>query len=575
MLKRSLLIISLIACFHLADAQISPFEKNNKATTTYKELIDFYALLDQKYDQMRILNYGQSDIGKPINLIVLSRDKIFDPEIIRKQNKRILLINNGIHPGEPEGIDASMMMVRDMLEKNSIPEDLVICIIPVYNIDGMLNRGLSRVNQNGPEAYGFRGNYQNLDLNRDFIKGDSKNSKVFQKIFADWQPEIFIDNHTSNGADYQYVITLIPTQKDKLNPVLSDYLTSKMLPELYKKMKGSGFEMTPYVNSILETPDSGITGFLESPRYSTGFAALHNTIGFMPETHMLKPYDQRVKSTYLFMEHVIATVHQDAKLIGENKRKADAAVKDQKSFPLNWSLDENSFSMFLFKGYEAKYKTSEVSGLPRLYYDRNAPFERDIKVFNNYVPSLFVNKPLAYIIPQSWQKVIDLFELNGIQMHRLKSDAIIDIEMYYIEDFKTVSGAYEGHYLNSQVRLKAVKQKVNFYEGDYLVFTDQVKNRYIIETLEPQATDSFFAWNFFDSVLGQKEYFSDYVFEDDAAQLLKQDAELADSLKLEKLKNPRMKSELNWVYRNSKYYEKTHRRYPVGRLIAPIKLDLK
>jgi hypothetical protein len=431
------------------------------------------------------------------------------------------------------------------------------------------------VNQNGPEAYGFRGNYQNLDLNRDFIKGDSKNSRVFQKIFADWQPEVFIDNHTSNGADYQYVITLIPTQKDKLNPILSNYLTGKMLPELYKKMETSGFEMTPYVNSILETPDSGITGFLESPRYSTGFAALHNTIGFMPETHMLKPYDQRVKSTYLFMEHVITIVQQDAELIAENKRKADAAVKDQISFPLNWSLDENSFSMFSFKGYEAKYKTSDVSGLPRLYYDRNAPFEKEIKVFNNYVPSVFVNKPLAYIIPQSWQKVIDLFELNGIEMHRLKSDTMIDAEMYYIVDYKTVSGPFEGHYLNSQVKLRAMNQQVNFYEGDYIVFTDQIKNRYIIETLEPQATDSFFAWNFFDSVLGQKEHFSDYVFEDDAAQLLKQDTELAEKFKQEKLKNPGMKSQLNWVYRNSKYYENTHRRYPIGRLIAPIKLDLK
>jgi hypothetical protein len=238
-------------------------------------------------------------------------------------------------------------------------------------------------------------------------------------------------------------------------------------------------------------------------------------------------------------------------------------------------LDENSFSIFSFKGYEAKYKTSDVSGLPRLYYDRNAPFEKEIKVFNNYVPSVFVNKPLAYIIPQSWQKVIDLFELNGIEMHRLKSDTMIDAEMYYIVDYKTVSGPFEGHYLNSQVKLRAMNQQVNFYEGDYIVFTDQIKNRYIIETLEPQATDSFFAWNFFDSVLGQKEHFSDYVFEDDAAQLLKQDTELAEKFKQEKLKNPGMKSQLNWVYRNSKYYENTHRRYPIGRLIAPIKLDLK
>lgn len=153
-------------------AQTSPSEKNNEQSTTYQEMLDYYQILDQKYDQMQILDMGKTDIWKELNLIILSKDKLFDPVQIRKQNKGVLLINNGIHPGEPEGIDASMMLVRDLLEKNLIPKDLVICIIPVYNIDGILNRGLSRVNQNGPEAYGFRGNYQNLNLIRDFIMDD-------------------------------------------------------------------------------------------------------------------------------------------------------------------------------------------------------------------------------------------------------------------------------------------------------------------------------------------------------------------------------------------------------------------
>ncbi len=562
----------------MANAQMSPFEKNKGLTATYQELIDYYQVLDEKYEQMRIFDCGQSDIGKPINLIVLSGDKIFDPIEIRKRNKRILLINNGIHPGEPEGIDASMMLVRDLLEKNSIPKNVVICIIPVYNIDGMLNRGLSRVNQNGPESYGFRGNYQNLDLNRDFIKGDSKNSRVFQTIFNTWQPEVFIDNHTSNGADYQYIMTLIAPQKDKLNPILSEYLSSRMLPDLYKKMKASNFEMTPYVNSIEDTPDSGITGFLETARYSTGYAALHNTIGFMPETHMLKPYHQRVDGTYKFMAHVIEIVERDADLIAKNKQKADADVRAQVLFPLQWTLDDKSFSLFKFKGYEAKYKTSEVSGMPRLFYDRNKPYEKDIRVFDHYLPSELVKKPLAYIIPQSWQKVIDLMLLNGVQMKRFTADMEIESEMYYIEDYKTPGKPFEGHYLHSQVKLRTENQRVKYYEGDYIVYTNQLKNRYIVETLEPQGVDSFFAWNFFDSVLGQKEHFSDYVFEDEAARLVKQDPALLARLDEEKKKNPVLlqspSAQLDWVYRNSKHYEKTYMRYPVGRLISPAKIDL-
>jgi hypothetical protein len=563
----------------MANAQLSPFEKNRELTATYQEMIGYYQVLDKKHEQMRLFDFGQTDIGKPLNLIVLSGDKIFDPIEIRKQNKRILLINNGIHPGEPEGIDASMMLVRNLLEKNSIPKNVVICIIPVYNVDGMLNRGRSRVNQNGPESYGFRGNYQNLDLNRDFIKGDSRNSKAFQKIFNTWQPEVFIDNHTSNGADYQYVMTLIAPQKDKLNPILSNYLTKQMLPDLYKKMKASNFEMTPYVNSIEDTPDSGITGFLETARYSTGYAALHNAIGFMPETHMLKPYHQRVEGTYKFMEHVIEIVQRDADLIAKNKLKADTEVRAQVLFPLQWTLDDKSFSLLSFRGYEAKYKASEFSDLPRLYYDRNASYEKDIRVFDNYLPSEIVKKPLAYIIPQSWQRVIDLMQLNGVEMKPLAADTEIELEMYYIEDYKTVSKPFEGHYLHSQVKLRAENQKLKYYEGDFVIFTDQPKNRYIVETLEPQGVDSFFSWNFFDSILGQKEHYSDYVFEDEAARLLKEDSEMLARLDDEKKKNHALlqspKLQLDWVYRNSKHYEKTHMRYPVGRFLSPAKIELK
>lgn len=579
MIRRFFLLLIFFGNFLIVNAQISPFEKNRELTATYQEMIGFYQVLDKKYEQLQIFDGGKSDIEKPINLIVLSRDKIFDPIEIRKQNKRILLINNGIHPGEPEGIDASMMLVRDLLERNSIPKNVVICIIPVYNVDGMLNRGRSRVNQNGPESYGFRGNYQNLDLNRDFIKGDSRNSKAFQEIFNTWKPDVFIDNHTSNGADYQYVMTLIAPQKDKLNPILSNYLTKQMLPDLYKKMKASNFEMTPYVNSIEETPDSGITGFLETARYSTGYAALHNTIGFMPETHMLKPYHQRVEGTYKFMEHVIEIVERDADLIAKNKLMADTEVSTQVVFPLQWILDDKNFSILTFKGYKAKYKASELSGLPRLFYDRNEPYEKDIRVFDNYLPSVIVKKPLAYIIPQSWQRVIDLMRLNGVQMNSLAADTQIELEMYYIEDYKTVNKPYEGHYLHSQVKLRAENQKVKYYEGDFVIFTDQPQNRYIIETLEPQGVDSFFSWNFFDSILGQKEHYSDYVFEDEAARLIKDDSEMLQRLEEEKKKNPALlqnpKLQLDWVYRNSKYYEKTHMRYPVGRLTSPAKIQFK
>jgi hypothetical protein len=565
-----------------AKAQLTPFElsKDKNYTATYAEVISYYQKLNKLYpQQMKMINYGTTDVGKPLTLIVLSKNGVFDPVRIKKQDKRILLINNGIHPGEPEGIDASMMLVRDLLKKNQLPKDVVICLIVLYNIDGNLNRGQSRVSQNGPVAYGFRGNYRNLDLNRDFIKADSRNALAFTQILTTWKPEVFLDNHTSDGADYQYVMTLIETQKDKQNPILADYTSKTLTPYLYSHMKKSGYEMIPYGAGEEGLPDSGIVSFLETPRFATGFTAQHNIISYITETHMLKAFDKRVYATYDFMQHLIDINQRDAKLIGDLKKKADAAVISQKTFPLKWEVDMKTVDTITFKGYEAGYKTSDVSGLKRLYYDRSKPYTKVIKFYNTYKATATADKPLAYIIPQAWGKVIDLFKLNGVKMQQLAHDTTLNLQMYYFGDIKTPTRPFEGHYLHSSVQLNPVDMAVKFYAGDYVVYTNQAINRYIVETLEPQGVDSFFAWNFFDSMLGEKEYFSDYVFEDKAADLLKKDPALKQKLDDAKTKDPQLansaQAQLFFVYKNSPYFEKTYMRYPVGRILNDTKLDLK
>ncbi len=579
-MKNFLYIFSLILISFSAKAQLTPFEKDpqKNTTATYTQIVNYYQALDQQYDQLEVYNIGTTDIGKPLQLIVLSKDKVFDPALIKKQNKRVILINNGIHPGEPEGIDASMMLVRDLLKKNALPQNVVVCLIAVYNIDGCLNRGLSRVNQNGPAAYGFRGNSRNLDLNRDFIKADSKNALAFMQILNTWKPDVFLDNHTSNGADYQYVMTLIETQHNKQNPILADYTRKTLTPELFLRMKKSGFEMTPYVESDGATPDSGLVAFMETPRYSSGFTAQRNIISYITETHMLKAFAPRVISTYDFMQHLIDLVQRDASFIGKIKLQADNQTKTQKSFALNWELDKSSFDTISFNGFTAGYKPSEVSSLPRLYYDRSKPFTKNIRYYNTYKAIVFADKPLAYIIPQAWEKVIDLMERNGVKVHRLKTNTTLTLQTYFITDYKTAARPFEGHYLHNNVKVSVKEASVKFYEGDAVVYADQNLNRYIVETLEPQGVDSFFAWNFFDSVLGQKEHFSDYVFEDVAADLLKKDPQLKQNLETEKAKNPELAksaaAQLNFVYKNSRYFEPTFMRYPVGRLMAPVQLNL-
>lgn len=546
------------------------FEVDSNKTATYDETIAFYRNLSAIYDEARFIEAGSTDVGKPLHLLILSKDGVFTPEEARKAGKQILLINNGIHPGEPEGIDASMMLVRDILQRNALPQNLVICVIPVYNVGGMLNRGVSRVNQNGPDQYGFRGNSRNFDLNRDFIKTDSRNSYSFQQIFNEWDPDVFMDTHTSNGADYQYVMTLIETQIDKLHPDLMVSLQG-LTADLYARMDKVGYGMVPYVNFRRGNPESGLMSFLETARYSTGYASLKHTMGYMPETHMWKPYWQRVRSTYYLLEGLIESVSKRAPEIARIRVDLKQKVKMQDEFPLNWILDTTRYETIDFHGYESGEKMSDVSGLPRQYYDRSKPFTRPVRYYNRYIPSLTVRKPIAYIIPQGWEDVIDRLRLNGVQMHRLKKDQQIELEMYYINSFNTAPTPFEGHYIHSNVQVTPTVQLINCYEGDYIVVMDQEQNRYIVETLEPQSVESFFNWNFFDSILGQKEHFSAYIFEDEAYRMISENAELQAAFEAAKLENPSMlenaRMQLDWIYKQSPYYEKTHLRYPIGRLV--------
>ncbi|GEO04109.1 hypothetical protein AAE02nite_17730 [Adhaeribacter aerolatus] len=555
---------------------LTPHEKSGgQETATYQECISYYEQLDQAYEEVKLFTYGLTDSGRPLHLVVISLDRDFEVQSLRQRNKRLVLVQNGIHPGEPEGIDASMMLARDYMQQKDLRaslQNVVLLIIPVYNVDGALNRNrTSRANQNGPASYGFRGNARNLDLNRDYIKTDSRNARTFTQIFQEWQPDIFVDTHTSNGADYQHVMTLIATQKDKLASPLKNYLTQNLLPALEDGMEKAKFPMAPYVNTKGATPETGLLGFMDSPRYSSGYTALFNTIGFVTETHMLKPFDQRVKATYAFLELMVKMVNQDAARIADARSQANQAVLTQTNFPLNWVLDTTQADKVKFRGYRGKYKPSEVSGLPRLYYDRKAAFTKNIPYYNTFRATTVITKPKAYVVPQAWGEVIARLQLNNVTMEQLPVDTELEVELYHITDYQTAQRPYEGHYLHRDVQVRPEKRKLLFYRGDYLIYLNQPANRYLVETLEPQAVDSFFNWGFFDAILEQKEYFSDYVFEDVAAELLKNNPPLRQQHDAWKKANPEQaksaQSNLDFIYRHSPYYEPSHLRYPIARIL--------
>ncbi|NRA93076.1 MAG: M14 family metallopeptidase [Psychroserpens sp.] len=541
-------------------------------TATYKETIDFYTNLAELYPEVNMKAMGLTDSGEPLHIVTLNKDRVFDFEKIRKNDQRILLIMNGIHPGESDGIDATMLLFRDLVNGSlDVPEHTVLVTIPIYNIGGSLNRNNStRTNQNGPKSYGFRGNARNYDLNRDFIKSDTKNAQSFAEIFHLIQPDVFIDNHVSNGADYQYTLTHLFTQHNKLGGELGGFLQEQMMPKLEEKLKENSWDITPYVNVYNRVPDDGFTQFMDYPRYSTGYTTLWNTLGMMVETHMLKPYKQRVEGTYELMKQMIAIIEEDHEIISQLRTNQLSHFEPGNTYPLSWKVDTTKTTTLQFKGYEGTVIESEITGAQRLKYDRSKPFTKSVSYQNYFEADHEIKIPNYYVIPKQWHEVIHQLKLNNIEMRAIKADTSISVESYKIKTYETRKNPYEGHYPHYNTEIESSLETFSFSEGDLIIDMRQSGVRYLLETLEPEATDSFFNWNYFDTILQQKEGFSAYVWEDKAKLVLRQNPNLQIKFNLKKTFDEDFANnwyaQLEWIHKQSVHYEKAHLQYPIYRI---------
>lgn len=570
------LAFSTLSCGEGVETQTetfpTPFEKGNGNTTsTYEEALEFYMQLARKYPDINIQTLGPTDSGKPLHLVTFNPEGNFNFQRLG-EDKVVVLILNGIHPGEPDGIDASMMLMRDLATgKIKLAKQVIPAVIPVYNIGGALNRNsFSRSNQNGPESYGFRGNARNFDLNRDFIKMDTENAASFAEIFHLTHPDFFVDTHVSNGADYQYTLTHLFTQQDKLGGELGTFQDSTLRPAIERNLKQKNWEITPYVNVFNRSPETGFEQFLDSPRYSTGYASLWNIPGLMIETHMLKPYQNRVNGTYALLVSILETVEKQHKTLKELRANAFDRYIPGAYYPLSWKTDTTQFRSLEFKGFEADTPLSRVTGLPGLKYDQNRPYIRQISYFDTFISADSVRIPKGYWLPKAWTPIRERLDVNRIKYQVLDKDSTVTVTSYRIKNYDTYRSPYEGHYPHFNTRVAADTLIKTFHQGDLFIPTEQLGVRYILETFEPEAVDSFFNWNFFDTMLQRKEGFSPYVFDTVAQGLLELDSLLLKRFLKEKELNPELASnpfaQLDWVYRNSPYYEENHLLYPVYRM---------
>jgi len=575
----TILALLFAACLAAQEKDISPslwYDENH--SLTWEEAISYYQELDKAYDEASLIEMGMTDAGRPLHLFIITGDGEFDPQEIHRKGKTIVLINNGIHPGEPEGIDASARFAADLLSNRDgmkkYLRNCTVVIIPVYNIGGALTRSRYwRINQNGPEEKGARRNTRFLDLNRDFVKQDSRDARAFAEIYRYLDPDVFLDTHTTNGSDHQFTVTLIATQPEKMYPEMQQFFRDRMLPELYSRMKNTHKnEMVPYVQYTDRGEIKAIIGFEEHPYYSTGYSALFNSFGFMTETHVYKPYPERVMGTLQFITELVRYSAQNNKEILRLRAEANRRTREAKEYVIDWEQDTTRWDLIEYHGYRYEDTVTPITGRKSGFYNHDKPYTDTIKYFNYFNPSVIIKAPEAYIVPFAWEEVTDRLRINGVEMYQLKRDTTLTVETYYIDSYESAKRATQGHYFNSNVKIRPVIQEISYMKGDYIVPLNQRSNNYIVTMLEPQSESGFFAWNFFDSFLEGQDWYSVWGFESHLKELLDHDASLRAAFEKARSEDSRMAADpvvqLQWLYQNTpaSELERRTRLYPVGRL---------
>ena len=599
MIKHLLTAILVLCCWASAQQAKAPGdwqtpgEKSAYRTTPrYDETMAYIRrVVAAAPRRVKIESFGKTGEGRDLVIAIVSRDGNFDPAALHQAGRPILLLQNAIHAGEMDGKDACLALLRDMVitkSKASLLERAVVLIMPIYNADGHERVSpYNRINQNGPEEMGWRTNAVNLNLNRDYMKADAVETRAFLRLWNRWLPDYFVDNHVTDGADFQYDITYgIDTGPD-VPAAIAKWQHDAVIPYLEKSVNATGHVIGPYISLVDDAdPTKGVSINQDNPRFSTGYALLQNRPAMLVEMHMLKDYKTRVTGNYEIMRALLEVINRDATQLVESNRAADAATvaggkarDSQAKFPLRLRPSKETVP-FHFRGLKFQRVPSDISGKAWIQYGKE-PMDIDVPVPARLEVTTSVIPPAAYLVPAHWADLIDRLTAHGLQLRRTTRAWSAEVETYQCEPLIWRQRPFEGRHPQASIadggaqedavpHCRIVKEQLSFPAGAALVPLDQRAAKVAIHLLEPEAPDSFMAWGFFDTIFEQKEYGEDYVLEKLAREMLAKDPKLKQEFE-EKLANDKAfaanpSARLNFFFQRSPWWDPRLGLYPVGRL---------
>lgn len=554
-------------------------------TARYAETVEYCRKLAHASPWVRFTDFGTSPQGRKLPLVILSRDGSFDAAQVRRTPKAVILIQSGIHAGEIDGKDASLMLMRDIAVRKTLQhllDSTVLLFVPIYNVDGHERFGrYNRINQNGPEEMGWRVTAQNLNLNRDYMKAEAPETRAMLHLLAEWLPDLSIDCHVTDGIDFQYDITYAVEPVPSLDAGVAAWMQEVLLPPALSSVERSGHKIFYYVFPR-EDRDlaQGLKAEASTPRFSTAYSALQNRPAVLIETHMLKPYRARVEATYHFLKGMIEAVNAHPSPLRNAVRQADESVAleeqgpgSMRFLPLTFGLGTKSVPR-LFLGVRQVTEQSPVTGGARVRYlpdtvSMMVPFYDEVTVEDS------VRIPFAYLIPREWSFAEQKLRDHGIAMERLTRDTELEVESYRCTNVRFHERPYEGRQIPSYSVTPFVERRV-VPSGTLVVRPHQRAGKVVVHLLEPRGPDSFAAWGYFNAVFEQKEYVEAYVMEDIGAKLLAQDPVLRhdyeEKVRADSAFAAQPAARLNWLYQRSPWRDPGLNVYPVARLLRPVRL---
>ncbi|MFW6224276.1 MAG: M14 family metallopeptidase [Bacteroidota bacterium] len=555
------------------------YEKHDgNSTPSYEETMAYCQRLAESSPIIHLETFGKSHQGRDLAVLIVNRQGNFEPQSNSGEEQLVVMVQASIHAGEPVGKDAGLLLLRDMAihgEHLQYMDNITLIFVPILNADGHERFGpYNRINQNGPEEMGWRTNARNLNLNRDFLKADAKEMQALLKLWHQWNPDFFIDTHSTNGGDYQYAMTYALDIFGGADPGLINWIRENYVPDMERSMEKDNYPIFPYVTyRSWHDPRSGLQSRAAHPMFSHGYASELNRPGLLLETHMLKPYKDRVESTYHMIKNTLRLLHEDKqlkKVIKEADKYTASETFRQKEFPLRWELTSDS-TMVDFLGVEYMQKQSTLSGGNWFIYKADKPVTYQIPWFNQNRPSYSVSLPEAYIIPVEYHDIIERLQLHGVEMSFLEEDRFIPVETYRFNDVQLTSRSTEGRQTAS-FSTEIIKEERKYMKGSAIVPMNQARARIVAHALEPMAPGSFAYWGFFNAIFERVEYFESYVMEAMAREMLANDPSLRQGLDKAIKENPSMAENpyaiLSWFYEQTPYYDQRHNMYPVGRIIS-------